>query len=46
MRQGFWTALLVLGACLAGCGVRANPRPPLPDVHPLPPLDAGVDAGH
>jgi hypothetical protein len=38
------TALLVFAACLAGCGVRANPRPPLPDVR-LPPVDAGVDAG-
>jgi hypothetical protein len=33
-------ALLLLGAWLTGCGVRGNPRPPLPDVHPAP-ADAG-----
>ncbi len=38
-----FTALLLLGAGLAGCGVRGNPRPPLPEVHPAPPATA--DAG-
>ena len=43
MRLG-GTVLLLFAVCLLGCGVRGNPRPPLPDVRP-PPLDAGVDAG-
>jgi hypothetical protein len=46
MRRSLWTALLLVGACLSGCGVRGNPRPPLPDVRPPVPADAGVDAGH
>jgi hypothetical protein len=49
-----WTALFVLGGWLLGCGVRGNPRPPLPDVRPPPAsaadagtADAGTaDAGH
>jgi hypothetical protein len=40
-----WLALLVLGGCLSACGVRGNPRPPLPDVRPPAPADAGPDAG-
>ncbi len=43
MRLRRFTALLLLGAWLTGCGVRGNPRPPLPDVHPVPP--ATPDAG-
>lgn len=39
------TALLVFAAGLTACGVRGNPRPPLPDVRP-PPADGGADAGH
>jgi hypothetical protein len=40
-----WLALLVLGGCLSACGVRGNPRPPLPDVRPPPSADAGPDGG-
>jgi len=40
-----WVALLVLGGWLSACGVRGNPRPPLPDVRPPLAADAGVDAG-
>jgi predicted small lipoprotein YifL len=38
-----FTALLLLGGSLTGCGVRGNPRPALPDVHPLQ-ADAGPAA--
>ncbi|MGO8968659.1 MAG: hypothetical protein ACLQDQ_03715 [Myxococcaceae bacterium] len=37
--------LLLLG-WLLGCGVRANPRPPLPETYAPPAPDAGPDAGH
>jgi hypothetical protein len=33
--------LLLVAGWLGGCGVRGNPRPALPDVHPL--LDAGTE---
>ena len=42
-----WIALAGVLSGVCGCGVRGNPKPPLPDVHPLPPLvDGGAaDAG-
>jgi hypothetical protein len=42
--MSFWRCLaLLLVGSLCGCGVRGNPRPALPDVHPLP-QDAGTQA--
>jgi hypothetical protein len=44
MRRSLWVPLLI-AASVGGCGVRGNPRPPLPDVRPPVGTDAGVDAG-
>jgi hypothetical protein len=46
MRAPSAMALLLLSGWLAGCGVRGNPRPPLPEPHlPPPPAGAAADAG-
>ncbi|MGO9830254.1 MAG: hypothetical protein ACLPJH_08935 [Myxococcaceae bacterium] len=46
-RWARWSAALVLLGGLSACGVRANPRPPLPETYAPPGApDAGPDAGH
>ena len=45
MAQWRWFALVGLLGGLCGCGVRGNPRPPLPEVHPLGTLPDGGTAG-
>jgi hypothetical protein len=44
MAQWRLAALLLLAVGVSACGVRGNPRPPLPDVHPLVLPDGGTVA--